>query len=106
MAVTTKKCSILERYIRSCRVRIEIKHRYRVLSQNKISVPVRVSVISTRALIHTHRTRTNILCCDKTRVPMFYFLNQKQIKRHDTCDIFLKNKLLLNTGWFQERIRA
>ena len=73
MAVTTKKCSMLERYIRSCRVRIEIKHRYRVLSQNKISVPIRVGVISTRALIHTHRTRTNILFCDKTRVPMFYF---------------------------------
>jgi len=27
-----------------------------------------------RALIHTHQTRTYILFCDKTRVPMFYFL--------------------------------
>ena len=44
-------------------------------------------MLELRALIHTHRTRTYIVFCDKTRVPMFnclsiirYFSDNTQYK--------------------------
>ena len=55
--LSSRKCSRLDRYNPSCRVRIEIKHRYTCF-----------------IVFYCTWTRTYIWFCDNTRVPMFYFL--------------------------------
>ena len=74
----SKKCSILERYNRSCRVRIEINIGTRVLSQNKISVLVRVRVIEVIVQWHS---------CFTSYVPELVPLFQSAIKHGYRCFI-------------------
>jgi len=60
-----------------CSRSVLITFTVRVTKQHPVNISFLKKLVQrTRALIHTHRTRTHILFCDKTRVPMFYFLNK------------------------------